>query len=65
MCLDAKVRLEDRGKALEVENNQNLVIQQNLGIESELSSMDSSLKVNNLCGGSLIDHKPIFNPNGE
>jgi predicted ATPase len=66
MCLDVDYHF----------NNQNCIIgadfleNHNQNTINNLATMESTstateYRIKNLCGGSLIEHKPLFDPKGE
>jgi len=51
-------------------NNQNLLVNQNISeniveMNSQEITTEHKLNIKTLCGGSLIEHKPIFDPKGQ
>lgn len=60
MCIDIDYHYNNQ-KILE-----NRYISENLiTMETDSPVTELKLDIKNLCGGSLIDHKPIFDPKGE
>lgn len=60
MCLDIDYHYNNQNLFVNSNNTGNLV-----EMETETQTLEYKLNVRSLCGGSLIDHKPIFDPKGQ
>ncbi len=63
MCLDVEKtseNIEFMEHTSNYQENQEIMTE-----EANLSYSPTNLNIKSLCGGSLINHKPIFDPNGE
>lgn len=65
MCLDIEHHYNNQNCTLRAEISENQIQNNHNLITMETSSVDLSLKIKNLCGGSLFGHKPIFDPTGQ
>lgn len=56
MCLDVTYKYS---------NQENMKESKRRNVNNQKENLDSDFPIKRLCGGSLIEYKPVFDPKGE